>query len=224
MLQGGAVVDTFFVQNTPSGVATTIEGVNANDQITITNAGSVAGILGSVFMSNNGLGGENDIFVDATADAVAHTVTVTDGSITGLAPAAITYDSSDTDDVTLSTGALIDTFNVTSTNGGNFTPVTTINAGGGNDIFNITASGLNSTNNFNGQAGDDVFNVTGFPVGASVILNIDGGGTRRAIRSMSMPTAPMSSPRPPPSLTVDRVSSTTPRSRTSTSPTLIPSR
>jgi fibronectin-binding autotransporter adhesin len=113
--------------------------------------------------------------INDSADAVARTVTVTNNSITGLAPAAINYSSNAIDTLTVNAGSGGNTFNVNSTLNG--TPGTTIiNSGTGDDTLNIEGSGLgaNSVNDFNGQDGKDSFNVNSAPA-AGVTVNIDGG-------------------------------------------------
>ncbi len=163
--------DTVNVLNTAAAFTTSVTSSSGADTVTISNAGSVQGILGAVSVSNPP--NFTTLIVDDSADVIGRNATLSSGSLTGLAPAAINYVSNDIASLTISGGSGGNTFNVNSTASFH---TTTINGGGGNDIFNITDSGLgtSSTNNMNGQGGNDTFTVTGALAGGAA-LNIDGG-------------------------------------------------
>jgi fibronectin-binding autotransporter adhesin len=164
------------VLTTPASVSTTVTsttGAGTTDTVSVGNANSVQGILGALSVNNTT--GFSKLSIDDTADATLRTVTMIAGSISGLAPATIFYNSLATDTLTINGGSGGNTFTVNSTLSG--TPGTTIvNSGDGNDTFNITGNALGATsvNNFNGQGGSDSFNVNTMPL-AGVTLNIDGG-------------------------------------------------
>jgi uncharacterized repeat protein (TIGR01451 family) len=185
--------DAIAVQATGSGSTTDIVGGLAggtspagNDTVTITNAGSVQGILGNVNVENPV--GTDTITVDDSADTAAQAVFLdslapnssdsegnsdTYGTIDGLAPAEIAYEAPDTNNVTIDGGSGANTYQVAFT-----IPfgTTTVNAGTGSDTFTIFGGslGATSTNNFTGQGGNDVFNVFG-PTTSDATTNVNGG-------------------------------------------------
>ncbi|QDU29976.1 hypothetical protein ETAA8_50940 [Anatilimnocola aggregata] len=173
-VNGNVGIDIANILATPVGVSTSYNGVSGTDSVLITNAGSVQGILGPISLANTV--SLNSIVVDNSADSSGRVVTLTNSSITGLAPAVINYVPGDTSALTINAGTGADLFTVTSTMNG-FPGTTTLNGNSGDDIFNISSAGLgggNSTNNFNGGIGNDTFNVTGLPA-STATLNIDGG-------------------------------------------------
>lgn len=168
--------DLVSVRSTPASVATTLSssvGAGTTDDVSIGKSGSVQEILGAVTVDN--VPGFSTLSIDDSADGKGKMVTLNLGSLTGLAPAAISWTDGDLDTLNVAGGTGGNTFIVTKTQAG--TPGTTnINSGSGSDTFNIDGSGLGamSVNNFNGQAGADSFNVESAPP-ADAQLNIDGG-------------------------------------------------
>jgi Ca2+-binding RTX toxin-like protein len=178
-ISGGRGGNTFTVQNTGSGTSTTlnsgtggdtvnvrattgplnIEGNAGSDAVNIGSAsGTLLGITGPVSVANSS--GTTALTVNDSGETSARTATITDGSITGLAPAAISYTPSNGSGaqitaLTVNGGNANDTVNVQSTSAS--TPVT-VNGGGGNDTVNVggTADTLDTILGpvtANGQAG-----------------------------------------------------------------------
>jgi hypothetical protein len=174
----GDLADFVKIQSTadPTNVTTTGTGAD-NDAVTIGNAGSVQGITGPVNVTNaNAL---SSLVVDDSADATARTVTMSDTTIHGLAPADITYDPAAISDFTVTAGSGADTFTVTNTI---FGTTTTLNAGAGNDTVTVQAGAAGSTLNVNGQGGDNRFTVTpsataAFTFDSASLLTYRGPGT-----------------------------------------------
>lgn len=161
--------DAVSVLATRDGVATTITNSGGTDAVNIGNAGLVSGILGPITV--NGVSNLTVLAIDDSLDTNARNVTITAGSVTGLAPAAISYAGTDISSLTVVSGAGVDTFTISGTA---TSRTTTIRSGNGNDTFNISGNGLGatSTNNFAGEGGDDTF-TSSFSV--SAVINIDGG-------------------------------------------------
>jgi hypothetical protein len=168
----------------PTTVITTGTG-DDNDAVTVGNAGSVQGITAVVHVTNvNAL---STLVVDDSADVTARTVTVSDTTIHGLAPADITYDAAALGDVNGSPGLTVNggtggnTFTVSNTiPGPNGT--TTLNTGSGNDTVVVQAGSDNSTVNVNGQGGSNTFTVTpsataAFNFSNGTLLTYRGAGT-----------------------------------------------
>ncbi len=118
-LSTGTASDTVNILAT--GVATHIVG-GWNDTVNVGNGGSVAGILGTLYLQNPPA--YNTLNVNDSSDTTARTVTLSSytpsgdsawGSITGLAPAAIDYRYADTTTFNLTTGSGGDTVNVQTT-------------------------------------------------------------------------------------------------------------
>jgi hypothetical protein len=142
---------------------TTGNGGGGADVVNIGNAGSVQGIAGAVTIFNGP--NRDQVTIDDSADGGIRTATISSGGITGLAPAAINFDSNsvstllvkggsgnNTDtvsgtpaftSVTLDTGGGVDTTNVQTTSLGTTLAVntTTNPGGGGNDVVNIGNAG-----------------------------------------------------------------------------------
>jgi hypothetical protein len=82
----GSTVD---VQDTSQGIAIVLNS-GGPDTVTVGNAGSLQKIQAAVTVLNQT--SHTELIIDDTADADSHAVTVTNGGVIGLAPAAITYD------------------------------------------------------------------------------------------------------------------------------------
>jgi hypothetical protein len=148
---------TVNVQDTIAGVPLTVNG-RAYDQVVIGKNGSVQGIQGDVYLQNPVY--YNALTVDDSADATARGVTFSTsgdglwGSITGMAPAAIHYQLSDTAGQIVVKGGPA-TGNIYTVAGGASFQTIYLNAGAGADVINVLAT--------------------------SGILNIDGGGNNTVI-------------------------------------------
>ena len=118
------VVPTSIIGNSP------IAG--PDDTALVGNAGSVAGIAAALSITNPI--GFTSITVDGSADTAAETVAITNNSISGIAPAVISYIQNDSHAITINSGTGGNTFNVTST--GSW-PTLTINTGAGADVVNV---------------------------------------------------------------------------------------
>jgi hypothetical protein len=137
----GSAADTVNVQAT--GVTTYLDSGGGADTVNVGNAGSVQGILGTLNIENSP--SFTTLNVDDSADATAHTVTLSSfklpgdtpwGRIAGLAHAAINYEYADTSSVSIMTGTAADTVNVQGTG------VTTfLDSSGGLDTVNVGKAG-----------------------------------------------------------------------------------
>ena len=151
-LDGGATARVIFnVQTTPSTVVTNVLGSSFADTINVGTGGSVQGINGPLNL-NNSAGKHNTIIVDDSADSVTRTVTLSNGTIQGLAPTAITYVAAATQKLTIDGGSA-----------GNF--------------FNVQSAAIGLPAIVNGGSGSDTFNVAPLATGTSVTLNGQGPTT-----------------------------------------------
>jgi len=131
----GNATDTVNVQTV--GIAPlTIHGTGGSDVVNIGNAGSVQGIVAPVKIDN--AGSFTTLTIDDSSDFTGQTVTVGSGSVTGIAPAAINWDTADLSGVTLKNGIGADTVNVIVTSAQ--IPVV-IQGTDGLDVVNIGDSG-----------------------------------------------------------------------------------
>jgi hypothetical protein len=99
--------DTVDVLTTTADGPLVIRGASGNDQVNITDAGSVAGIAGPIAI--DAASGETAVVVDASGDAVSHDKMLMQGAATatlaGLTPAPITYTVSAISTLTIDTSA-----------------------------------------------------------------------------------------------------------------------
>jgi len=128
----GTGADSVNVTSTHSPL--TIHGTNGSDAVNIGNAGSTQGINGVVAVDNPA--SYTNITIDDSADATARVATLTDSSITGIAPVAINWAAADTSAITLRMGTAADTLNVLSTK-----PPVTVQGTDGHDTVNIGNGG-----------------------------------------------------------------------------------
>ena len=133
--------DSVNVLATKSGMTTNIDTQlgTPNDTTTIGNAGSVAGILGDVFVQDSG--GVGNLIVDDSADGTGQTWILTSTTITTSAAAGVIHYGSGITHLTINDGTGNDTVRIDSTNAATDT---TINGGLGDDMFdniNVPASG-----------------------------------------------------------------------------------
>jgi Ca2+-binding RTX toxin-like protein len=158
-VNGGQGAETYVVQNTEDSATTTINtggGGNtvnvlgtlgalnvvggSNDTVNIGNNSSVQAIFGDVHISNPQA--FTALNVDDSADMTGHAVTITNASITGLAPAGIFYAQSDLFSLNIQAGSGASTFNVQSTpNNPDVDPLPTYLSSGGTDIVNVGNAG-----------------------------------------------------------------------------------
>jgi acrosin len=141
-LNTGTGNDIVTVQATSQTLA--VNGQNGSDTVTIGNAHSVQGINGAVTVTN--AAGATALTVDDSADGTARTATLGASSLTGLAPAAITY--ANLSGLTVDGGSGGNTFTITGT-----PAATTLNTGTGNDT--VTVQAASQALIVNGQNGSD---------------------------------------------------------------------
>jgi hypothetical protein len=165
-LNSGSGSDTINVLGTAQASALNIQGLNGHDTVNVTNAGSVQGVLGAVNVENTGA--YTALTIDDSADNTARNVTLDAlvpngdspwGSIAGLAPGTISYESADvTSPVVLDGGGGGNTFTITNTPSGSGT-ATNLNCGAGADHVNVQGTGGGTTLNVEGEGGADIVNV-----------------------------------------------------------------
>jgi uncharacterized repeat protein (TIGR01451 family) len=104
----GVGSDTIAIQTTADLSSLTVNGQAGSDAATITEDGTVQGILGLVSIS--AVGGQMTLLVDDSADTVARTASISDKEINGLAPARILM--GDLSSMTIRAGQEGDTLNL----------------------------------------------------------------------------------------------------------------
>jgi hypothetical protein len=111
------------------------------DRVTVGSAGSAQGILGALSVSNPA--NFTTLIVDNSADTAARTVTVTNASVTGLAPTPISYNQAGLSVLLLEGGSGQNTYNVLSTpnHGAAGTVVTDIRSFSTQDAVNVGNAG-----------------------------------------------------------------------------------
>jgi hypothetical protein len=172
---GGSGTNTFTVSNTPANpfVTTTLHsgrGFNAvsvlattgplhvvgggyGDQVNVGHNGSVQGIRGAVSVTNPP--SYTALSVDDSFDGSGRAVSVTNASITGLAPAVISYQQYDLESLTVRGGYGGNGFTVNSTPGG--WASTAIDTGDGSDTV-VMGNGPVGWLTLNGGAGGNTLN------------------------------------------------------------------
>jgi hypothetical protein len=203
VVNAGAGHDSVTVANTLSGVPVTVNTGNGGstvtvlrnsspvtvhgggglDTVTIGNAGSLAGILAGIDVSNPPAGGYTALTVDTSAYASAYTATLSDTSVSFGGP-AITYRPGDLRSLTLLGGSGNDTYRILNTPASGYAGnvVTTINAGSGDDLFYVLGTAAGTTTALNGGDGYDGFILGGDGTGSlagiagRVLLDGQGGG------------------------------------------------
>ena len=129
-LNGGTGADTVTVQATSGPL--NIQGQNGADTVTVGNLGNTQGITGVVDVRNTL--SFTALTIDDSADAVGRTVTISATSVTGIAPAAITYLQADIRSLTVNGGSGGNAITVASDPNNGMTPTTTVNSGTGSDL------------------------------------------------------------------------------------------
>jgi hypothetical protein len=115
-----------------------INGQKAIDTVTVGNAGSVQDINGDVDVTN--AGGLTSLTVDDSADATARNVVLTAFSVSGLAPALISWTPGDINNLGINGGTGGNTFTVRTTPPGVAAAQATLVTGTGNDTVNVLAT------------------------------------------------------------------------------------
>src|SRR5262249_31226120 len=136
------------VRATRAGESLTLDTRGGHENVQIGD-GDVQNILGDVIVTNTPPGGFTDLVVD-NRDAVnaAAAVTVSGSSLIGLAPAAVRYFGSSTDDLTIFGGTSNTTYSLTGSLGGSSLELST---GSGLDTVIVGNNGLIDDTSFPGQ-------------------------------------------------------------------------
>jgi acrosin len=195
-VHGGSGGNTFTIQSTPAGVSlnsgigndqvnvqatstpVSIDGDAGNDTVTIGSmapslGGTLTNIAGPVSVSNTS--GSTQLIVDDSGDSTGRTATITNSSLTGLSPAAISYSSPGlfgpgVNSLEVDGGSGGNTFNILSTAAG--TPVS-IFSGTGNDAVNVQATSGSVA--IDGENGQDVVTIGSLaPSLGGTLTNIAG--------------------------------------------------
>jgi hypothetical protein len=154
----GSGADTVNVLATTGALA--IEGLNGKDIVNIGLNDSVQSIKGKVSVAN--LIGSTTLNLNDRADTVARNVTmdvkpdqflIPIGTVTGLAPAEISYRPVNLGALNVNGGSGGNTFTVNNTAKNNFLAVTTLNSGSGNDT--VLVRGTTGPLNVHAEAGVD---------------------------------------------------------------------
>jgi streptogramin lyase len=128
---GGGGGNTFSVLSSVEGGHATSFVTGGNDVVNVGDNGSVQGILGPISIVGTGA----TLVVDDSADPTPRTFTITPTTITGLAPAVITY--SGVSNLTVDGGYGGNTIAITNTAAGTDT---TVNSGNGVDVVYVEAT------------------------------------------------------------------------------------
>lgn len=154
----GTGTDSTFIQNIASGSSIAVHGQNGSDGVSISNAGTLQGILGPVSIDN--AGAFTSVVIDDSNDATGRSASLTsDGTtdtIAGFAPANITARVSDMAGFTLDGGAGGNTLALA---GFGDPGTTTLNTGTGPDTTSVQPTSSLGVLNINGQAGSDTVNL-----------------------------------------------------------------
>jgi hypothetical protein len=151
-LTTGTASDTVNVLRATAALNITTTG--GHDTVNVGHDGTVQDVNGTLTVTNPP--SYTTLNIDDHADAAARTVTVTSGSVTGLAPGAINYQQYDLQALNITGGSGSNNFTVTSTP---YNPhvSTTINSGSGGNLVNVY--GTNGPLNVVGGASGDYVNV-----------------------------------------------------------------
>jgi hypothetical protein len=178
-LDTGTGVDSSFVQNVAAGISLAIHGQNGADGVSVSNAGSVQGILGPVSVDN--VGARTNLVVDDSNDTTARAASLsTDGTtdtISGLAPSAITGKVTDLTNITLDGGSGGNT--VTFAGAGAAVPAT-LNTGPGADTIDVhTTTSTAGLLTIDGQGGNNAVNLGSAGGVQGIVSPVDVVGTGR---------------------------------------------
>lgn len=193
-ITSGPGANTFNIHAT--GTSTTITSGGA-DHVNVSSAGSVQGIGGNLTLEN--LASHTVLTVDDSADPTARTVTLGTAppagdadpfdTLSGLAPAVITFESNDmASPVVIDGGSGGNAFNVAGTapahTGGSGGANIQLNTGSGNDTVTFTGTSAGTTFTVNGQDGNDQVNVDysgGHVIAGNITFQGGTGGNLLAI-------------------------------------------
>jgi hypothetical protein len=136
----GTGTDRVFLRRTTTPLD--VRGQNGADVIDVGNGNNAQGIKGALFVDN--LISKSVLNLHNSADGNSRGVTIdadtltARGTVTGLAPAKVTFKATDVSALGISTGAAADVFFIRGTLGAN----TAVHAGGGDDLF-LVGSAVN---------------------------------------------------------------------------------
>jgi hypothetical protein len=160
----GGGTDTVTVKSTAPGSTLAINttsgaGGNGNDQVTIGNLGSMAGIQGAVSLLN--VPSYDHLTLDDTADAVNHpNVFIGIGGVSGLAPAALNFTAASVNRLTINGGTGTNTYTVDGTPVGTSSGTMTLNTGSGADTVRVQVNTVPLTVDTLSGIGNSSSNVT----------------------------------------------------------------
>jgi Ca2+-binding RTX toxin-like protein len=175
MLNAGQGRDTVDVRSTAAAVPVAIRNplaVSSNptvtDTVTLGNAGSAQAILGAVDVGNQPA--FTRLVIDDSADPAGRTIGIADGTITGIAPAMISYTPlNEIQRVTIKGGNGGNRFNITSTS--NSIPKL-LTSGSGADSFVFANNGtLTGSGSIDGGGGTDTLDYSAY----TTPVNVDAG-------------------------------------------------
>jgi hypothetical protein len=133
----------------------TINGQRGVDNVRVGNGGGVQDIRGNIVVTNTR--GLTSLSVDDSPDPDTRIVVLTADSLTGLAPAVISWVPADINNLNISGGSGGNVFTVRTTPPGVRAAQVTLNTGSGNDAVDVQATQRRL--NINGQAGRDQVNI-----------------------------------------------------------------
>jgi hypothetical protein len=168
-VSGGSGGNTFNVTATDANYATTLNPGNhathdgAADYVNVGNNGSAQVILGTLSIQNET--GLTTLSVDDSADSSGRNPVISNGSVTGVAPAAILFDPLGLQALNVSGGTGLNTWSVLSTGAGYTTLLTTRG-------FDTVALGTSNLDDLQG----------------AITVNAFGGGTGVNVNDQSGPT------------------------------------
>jgi hypothetical protein len=134
-VNGGSGGNTYNILGTEFGFATTINA-NGADTVNVGNAGNLAGIQSTLTL-NNGPNWSRVNINDGSDNASHSNVLLTNASLTGLAPAAINFQSNSLRGLTIAVGNGNNTYTVASTPFSGVGNPITLNTGTGTDTVNV---------------------------------------------------------------------------------------
>ncbi len=173
----GGGEDTVNIQSI--GAATTVNGGDDDDTVNVgSSAPDANGVLTGInaLLSVNGDGGANTLNVDATGDTGPNDGTLASASLTGLGmTSGITYAA--LAELNISLGEFGNTFAIESTSDGT---AVILNSGGGVDIIAVGA--INGPTTLNAGDGSDIINVT--PSADGPVGSLNGSPSNSSINGL----------------------------------------
>jgi len=153
----GYVPENVNIIDTPTGSTLNLNGAGGDDTVVIGSGVGLANIQGPINISNTPY--YTQLILNDAGDSNAHSnVSITNGSVTGLAPVPITYTTvtNDVNSLTIDGNSTNNTYNISG--GSELTP-TTLNTGSGQDLVNFQSS-LLGTYTINGAGSNTSVAVT----------------------------------------------------------------